>query len=138
MSERFEISTGHERSEPGRLLCIQHFDIQPDIIAMAKGISSGCVPLGAVGCTDEVMEPVEVFQHLLTYGNHPVSCVAALKNIEIMQRENLIQNAHAMGIYLLEGLRTLESHPTVDEARGTGLWTAIDSIANTKIRLLFH
>jgi adenosylmethionine-8-amino-7-oxononanoate aminotransferase len=101
---------------------------------MAKGISSGYVPLGGVGCTDKVMEPIEIFQHLHTYGNHPVSCTAALKNIEIMQEEYLIQNSYEMGIYFLEGLRTLKSHPTVGEVRGKGLWTALDLTTDKKNR----
>ncbi|GAF92303.1 unnamed protein product, partial [marine sediment metagenome] len=52
--------------------------VQPDIMTMTKGITSGYVPLGAVGVTDAVMEPIEVFNHLHTYGNHPVSCAAGL------------------------------------------------------------
>lgn len=116
---------------------VEHFAIQPDIITMAKGISSGYIPLGGVGCTDGVIEPVEIFQHLHTYGNHPVSCAAALKNIEIMQRENLVQNAYKMGEYFLEGLRSLESHPTVGEARGKGLWTALDLTTDKKTRAPF-
>jgi adenosylmethionine-8-amino-7-oxononanoate aminotransferase len=96
------------------------------MITMAKGISSGYVPLGAVGCTDDVMEPIEIFQHLHTYGNHPVSCAAALKNIEIIKRENLVENSYKMGIYFLERLKSLEYHPIVGEARGTGLWAALD------------
>jgi putrescine aminotransferase len=61
----------------------------------------------------------------------------ALKNIEIMQRENLIGNSSEMGVYFLEGLRSLESHPTVGEARGTGLWTALDMTADKKKRAIF-
>jgi adenosylmethionine-8-amino-7-oxononanoate aminotransferase len=130
-----EVICGFGRT--GKWFGIDHFDIQPDIMTMAKGISSGYVPLGAAGCTDEVMEPVEVFQHLHTYGNHPVSCAAALKNIEILKKENLIENSYQMGIYFLERLKTLEHHPIVGEVRGTGLWTAIDLTTNKKKRLLF-
>jgi adenosylmethionine-8-amino-7-oxononanoate aminotransferase len=130
-----EVICGFGRT--GKWFGVEHFDIQPDIITMAKGISSGYVPLGGVGCTDEVLEPVEIFQHLHTYGNHPVSCAAALKNIEIMQRENLIGNSSEMGDYFLEGLRSLESHPTVGEARGTGLWTALDMTTDKKKRTPF-
>ena len=130
-----EVICGFGRT--GKWFGFEHFDIQPDIITMAKGISSGYVPLGGVGCTDEVIEPVDTFQHLHTYGNHPVSCAVALKNIEIMQRENLIGNSSEMGVYFLEGLRTLESHPTVGEARGTGLWTALDMTADKKKRAPF-
>jgi adenosylmethionine-8-amino-7-oxononanoate aminotransferase len=130
-----EVICGFGRT--GKWFGVEYFDIQPDIMTMAKGISSGYVPLGGVGVTDEVMEPIEIFQHLHTYGNHPVSCAAALKNIEIVQREHLIQNSHEMGIYFLEGLRTLESHPTVGEVRGKGLWTAVDLTTNKKDKAPF-
>jgi adenosylmethionine-8-amino-7-oxononanoate aminotransferase len=130
-----EVICGFGRT--GKWFGVEHFGIQPDIMTMAKGISSGYVPLGGVGCTDEVIEPVDTFQHLHTYGNHPVSCAVALKNIEIMQRENLIGNSSEMGVYFLEGLRSLESHPTVGEARGTGLWTALDMTTDKKSRALF-
>ena len=130
-----EVICGFGRT--GKWFGIDHFDIQPDIMTMAKGISSGYVPLGGVGCTDEVMEPIEVFQHLHTYGNHPVSCAAALKNIEIIKRENLLENSSKMGIYFLEKLRTFEHHPIVGEVRGTGLWAAIDLTTDKKKRALF-
>ena len=130
-----EVICGFGRT--GKWFGIEHFDIQPDMITMAKGITSGYIPLGGVGCTNEVIEPIEIFQHLHTYGNHPVSCAAALKNIEIMKRENLVENSHRMGTYFLEKLRTLEFHPTVGEVRGTGLWTAIDFTTEKKKKAPF-
>lgn len=130
-----EVICGFGRT--GQWFGIEHFNIEPDLIAMAKGISSGYVPLGGVGFTDEVREPIEILQHLHTYGNHPVSCAAALKNIEIIQRENLVQNSREMGRYFLERLRSLEHHPTVGEVRGRGLWLAIDFTANRKERTPF-
>ena len=130
-----EVICGFGRT--GTWFGVEHFGIEPDMITMAKGISSGYVPLGGVGCTDSVLEPIEIFQHLHTYGNHPVACAAALKNIEILKGEDLIQHAHEMGIYFLEGLRILESHPTVGEVRGIGLWTAIDLTTDKKNRAPF-
>jgi putrescine aminotransferase len=130
-----EVICGFGRT--GKWFGIEHFDIQPDIITMAKGISSGYVPLGGIGCTDEIMEPIEIFQHLHTYGNHPVSCAAALKNIEIIKKENLVQKSHKTGIYFLEKLKSLEPHPIVGEVRGTGLWTAIDFTTDKKSRAPF-
>jgi adenosylmethionine-8-amino-7-oxononanoate aminotransferase len=130
-----EVICGFGRT--GKWFGIEHFGIQPDMITMAKGITSGYIPLGGVGCTNEVIEPIEIFQHLHTYGNHPVSCAAALKNIQIMQKENLVQNSHRMGTYFLEKLRTLEFHPTVGEVRGTGLWTAIDFTMDKKKKAPF-
>jgi putrescine---pyruvate transaminase len=130
-----EVICGFGRT--GEWFGIQHFGIEPDIMTMAKGITSGYVPLGAVGCTGEVASPIDIFQHLHTYGNHPVSCAAALKNIEIMKNEELVQHSKAMGHYFLEGLKTLAGHPTVGEVRGTGLWTAIDFTVDEKIKRPF-
>ena len=130
-----EVICGFGRT--GKWFGIEHFGVQPDILTMAKGISSGYIPLGAMGCTDRVWEPIEIFQHLHTYGNHPVSCAAALKNIEILKDENLIENSRRMGLHFLEKLKTLERHPIVGEVRGTGLWTAVDLTSDKKTRALF-
>jgi adenosylmethionine-8-amino-7-oxononanoate aminotransferase len=131
-----EVICGFGRT--GKWFGIQHFDIEPDIITMAKGISSGYVPLGGVGATDKVKEPIDTFQHLHTYGNHPVACAAALKNIEIIKEENLVRNSADMGAYFVEQLKTLEGHPSVGEVRGTGgLWTALDLTTDKKTRAVF-
>ena len=66
-----------------------------------------------------------------------VACAAALKNIEIMKNEKLVENSRQMGVYFLERLKTLERHPIVGEVRGTGLWTAIDLTSDKKTRALF-
>ncbi len=130
-----EVICGFGRT--GRWFGVEHFDIEPDILTMAKGISSGYGPLGAVGCTDRIWEPIEIFQHLHTYGNHPVACAAAVKNIEILKAEGLVENSRRMGAYFLERLRTLEHYSIVGEVRGTGLWTAIDLTSDKKTRALF-
>ncbi len=125
-----EVICGFGRT--GKMFGFEHFDLQPDLITMAKGITSGYVPLGAVGCTDKVMEPIEIFSHLHTYGNHPVPCAAGLKTIEILKRDKLVENSAEMGKYFLEGLHALEDHPIVGEVRGSGLWTAIDFTTDKK------
>jgi len=130
-----EVICGFGRT--GKMFGVEHFAIQPDLLTMAKGISSGYVPLGAVGCTDRVMEPVENFLHLHTYGNHPVACAAALKNIEILQTEKLINRSEEMGQYFLACLKNLEHHAIVGEARGRGLWLALDLTADKKTRAPF-
>jgi adenosylmethionine-8-amino-7-oxononanoate aminotransferase len=127
-----EVICGFGRT--GTMFGIEHFGIEPDIITMAKGITSGYVPLGAVGCTDKLMEPVELFNHVHTYGNHPVSCAAGLKTIEIMARENLVEKSRNMGAYFLEGLKAFESRSIVGEVRGTGLFAGIDFTADKKTR----
>lgn len=130
-----EVICGFGRT--GKWFGHQHFAVEPDLMTMAKGLSSGYVPLGGVGCTDEVLAPIDNFHHLHTYGNHPVSCAAALKNLEIMTSENLIDNAVQMGQYFLEGLQTLEKYPIVGQARGVGLWTALDLTANKETKAPF-
>jgi adenosylmethionine-8-amino-7-oxononanoate aminotransferase len=127
-----EVICGFGRT--GKMFGIEHFNIQPDIMTMAKGITSGYVPLGAAGCSDKVWEPIEVLMHLHTYGNHPVSCATGIKNIEIINKEGLVDNSRKMGDYLLAGLKTLEKYPIVGEARGTGLWAAIDFTSDKKTR----
>jgi len=130
-----EVICGFGRT--GRWFGIDHFGIQPDMITMAKGITSGYVPLGAVGCTDEVIDPVDSFEHLHTYANHPVACATALKNIEILKEENLIERSAAIGKYFLESLKSLEDHSIVAEVRGTGLWLGIDFTVNKKTKEMF-
>ncbi len=130
-----EVICGFGRT--GKMFATQHFDVQPDLLTMAKGLTSGYVPLGAVGCSDRVAEPIELLNHLHTYGNHPVSCAVALKNLEILETEKLIANSEAMGRHFLDGLQTLQHHPSVGEVRGTGLWLAIDFTVDKNIRTPF-
>ena len=127
-----EVICGFGRT--GKMFATEHFNVRPDIITMAKGITSGYVPLGAVGCTEKVMEPIEVFNHLHTYGNHPVPCAVGVKNIEILKRERLVEHSATMGEYFLDGLKNLQDHPSIGEVRGTGLWLAIDFTIDQKTR----
>jgi adenosylmethionine-8-amino-7-oxononanoate aminotransferase len=130
-----EVICGFGRT--GRWFGVEHFRVDPDVITMAKGISSGYAPLGAVGCTDYVIDPVETFDHLHTYANHPVACAAGLKSMEIIKQENLIERSAQMGDYFLETLKTLEEHPIVGEVRGRGLWLGIDFTTDKKTRTVF-
>lgn len=130
-----EVICGFGRT--GKMFATEHFQVEPDLMTMAKGITSGYVPLGAVGCTDKVMAPIDILMHLHTYGNHPVACATAIKNLEIILNEALVENARRMGAYFLEGLKTLERIAIVGEARGTGLWTALDLTTDKKTRALF-
>lgn len=73
-----------------------------------------------------------MFNHLHTYGNHPVPCAAGIKTIEILKRDKLVENAQAVGNYFLEGLQAMAHHPIVGEVRGVGMWTAIDFAVDKK------
>ena len=130
-----EVICGFGRT--GRWFGVEHFGIQPDLMTMAKGISSGYVPLGAVGCTDEVIDPIDTFEHLHTYANHPVACAAGLKNLEIIKDEDLVKRSDEVGRYFLNALKSLEEHPIVGEVRGNGLWLGIDFTTDKKTRALF-
>ena len=113
------------------------FDCQPDILVSAKGITSGYIPLGATLISDEIYEVISrpqceggVFSMGLTYFSHPVACAAALKNIEIMERESLLQNAATVGGFFQSDAQRLRNLPCVGDVRGKGLMLAVDLVAD--------
>ncbi len=113
------------------------FDCQPDILVSAKGITSGYIPLGATLISDEIYEVISrpqceggVFSMGLTYFGHPVACAAALKNIEIMERESLLQNAATVGGFFQSDAQRLRNLPCVGDVRGKGLMLAVDLVAD--------
>lgn len=111
------------------------FDMVPDIITTAKGITSGYVPLGAVLISDRVLAQVSgedakgaVFSNGFTYSGHPVACAAALKNIEIIQREGILEHVREVGPYFQERLQELSDIPIVGEVRGMGLMACVECV----------
>jgi len=130
-----EVIVGFGRT--GKMFAAEHYNIKPDIMTMAKQITSGYAPLGATATTAKIAENIPTFLHLHTYGNHPVCCAAALTSIEIIEKENLVANAAAMGKIFLEGLKDLTKHPTVGEARGLGLWCALEIVQDKKTKTPF-
>ena len=110
----------------------------PDLVATAKGLTSGYLPLGAVLATREVGETLRTaesgFMHGYTYCGHPVACAVALKNLEIIEREDLRANATRVGAYLLEGLRSLLDLPVVGDVRGAGLLASVELVADKQTR----
>ncbi len=115
-----------------------HYDIVPDLITCAKGLSSSYLPLSAVLVGPRVWEVLEQgsqkfgpFAHGYTYSGHPVCAAAALANLEIIQRENLKGNAAEMGQYIMTRLHAeLDAHPLVGEIRGEGLLFAVELVKN--------
>jgi len=130
-----EVVCGFGRT--GKFFGVEHYGIQPDIMTMAKSLTSGYSPLGATMTRPEIIEDMPAFWHVHTYNNHPVSCTAAFENIRIIEEENLVQNAAEMGKYLLEGLQSFSDHPTVGDVRGLGLLTAIEFVKDKKTRERF-
>ena len=110
----------------------------PDLIATAKGLTSGYLPLGAVLTTREVGETLRNaesgFMHGYTYCGHPVACAVALKNLEIIEREDLRANAARVGARLLDGLQSLLELPVVGDVRGAGLLASVELVADKETR----
>lgn len=119
------------------------FDIQPDIITCAKGLTSGYQPLGATIFSDEIFDVLNApdsgrcFAHGFTYSGHPVACVAALKNIEILERDKLLDNVKEVGPYFEQQLKTLEDLPIVGQVRGRKFMMCVEYVADKTTKALF-
>ncbi len=131
-----EVLSGFGRT--GEWFGIDHYpEVEPDLVVMAKGLTSGYVPMGAVSVTDRVARHFDDHPLAggLTHAAHPVSCAAAIANIEVYRTEGLIERARAMGIELRRGLMDLaEEHPSVGEVRGTGLLQVLELVTNRQTR----
>lgn len=118
------------------------FGMQPDIITTAKGLTSGYLPLGACIFSDRIWQVIgepgkgRCFTHGFTYSGHPVSCRAALKNIEIIEREHLLEHVEDVGAYLEQRLQTLAGLPLVGEVRCQRLMACIEFVADKTTKAL--
>lgn len=118
----------------GEWFGFQHFGVKPDLVTMAKGLSSGYLPISAVGVADHVVEAIRGahadFVHGYTYSGHPTCAAVALKNLEIIEREDLVRRTREdAGPYLARALLRLESHPLVGQTRSLGLIGAVEIVA---------
>ncbi len=118
----------------GRWFGHQHYGITPDLVTMAKGLSSGYLPISAVGVADFIVDAIKAnpddFVHGYTYSGHPTAAAVALKNLEIIEREDLVRRtAEDSGPYLAQRLAHLSAHPLVGEARSLGLIGAVEIVA---------
>lgn len=119
-----EVQTGMGRT--GRMFAMEHFGVEPDIICLAKGIASG-MPLGAIIARADIMNWPRG-AHASTFGGNPISCVAALATLELLQ-EGLIENASLQGRLLLSGLQQLaQRHPIIGDVRGLGLMVGVELV----------
>lgn len=117
------------------------FGVQPDMICTAKGLTSGYIPLGALIFSDRIWAAMAEggarwFTSGYTYSGHPVACAAALKNIEILEREDLLGNAARVGGYFQARLRALEDLPMVGQVRGAGLMLCVEAVADKALKAL--
>ena len=116
-----EVQSGFGRF--GKMFACEQYNIVPDIMVLGKGITSGYIPMGAAIVREEIAKkfeggPKEALKHSYTFEGSPVACAAALANIEIIERENLVENSKMMGKYLFEQLQLLNRHDVVGEIRG--------------------
>ncbi len=126
-----EVITGFGRT--GRMFGLEHWNVEPDIILFAKAITSGYFPFGGIGVNEEIAHVLDtgkmVWMHAYTYSAHPVGCMVALRNLDIIEREGLPAQAAEKGAYLLERLEgALSDHPHVGEVRGLGMMLAIELV----------
>jgi putrescine aminotransferase len=129
-----EVVTGFGRT--GRWFGMEHWNIRPDLVSFAKGLSSGYLPLSASVLADHVYETLRdempdgiPMMFGLTYNNHPTCCAAGLANLDIIEREGLVENAREVGAYLLECLRgAFGGSPIVGEVRGCGMLAAMEIV----------
>jgi len=129
-----EVMTGFGRC--GKWFAMQLFDVAPDIITMAKGLTSGYVPLGATTYSSAISEffAHHMFTHGHTYAGHTLACAVGLANFDVYEKENLIEGTAEKGKYLLSRLNELRDHKSVGDVRGVGLFAGIELVRNKKTK----
>ncbi|WP_417318650.1 aspartate aminotransferase family protein [Emcibacter sp.] len=134
-----EVICGFGRT--GKWFGSDYYDIKPDLMPMAKGLSSGYLPISALGMSDKVFEVLSrggQFAHGYTYSGHPVSCAVAIANIRLMQEEGLVERVEKdLAPYFRKSLAELGTHPIVGEIRGVGLLAAVQLVRNPETKELF-
>ncbi len=127
-----EVITGFGRT--GKWFALGHWGIEPDLMSFAKGVTSGYLPLGGVMISKQIHAAIEdapmdeKFMHAATYSGHPVCCAVGLANIDIIERDGLVERAQVQGDRFRKGLETLASLPAVGEVRGIGMLAAIELV----------
>lgn len=136
-----EVITGFGRT--GKMFACEHWGITPDIMTVAKGITSGYIPMGGAILRKSIADSFvgsqkAAFRHVITFGGHPVAAAASLKNLEIMERECLADNSARMGRYLLDGLEELkEKHAIIGDVRGLGLFCGLEVVKDRQTKEYF-
>jgi taurine-pyruvate aminotransferase len=134
-----EVICGFGRT--GKPFGFMNYDVKPDIITMAKGITSAYLPLSATAVRKEIYEAFkgteeyDYFRHVNTFGGNPAACALALKNLEIMEKENLFDRSRDLGNQVLNELTNLlQNHPFVGDVRGKGLLIGIELVKDKKTK----
>ncbi len=119
-----EVITGFGRT--GKWFGVQHWEIEPDIMTVAKAVTAGYLPLAATIVRDDIRDALQLFPDIHTFGGHPASAVAALTALSIYERDGLVDRANELGVELLSGLQRLSDLPIVVDVRALGLWAAVE------------
>jgi taurine---2-oxoglutarate transaminase len=130
-----EVMSGFGRT--GKWFAVEHWDVVPDIMTMAKGLTSAYAPLGAVAMKREIASAFDerVFESGLTYTSHPVSLAAAVANIQVLKEDKIVERVAGMGPVLKRMLTDLgESHPSVGEVRNIGLFGILELVKNRETK----
>src|SRR6478672_3591669 len=130
-----EVMAGFGRT--GKWFAVDHWDVVPDIITMAKGINSGYVPLGAMVVRPQLADWIRprFFAGGLTYSGHPLACASAVASIEAFQEEGIVENAAAMGeVFRTELQRLADKHPSIGEVRGLGCFWGLELVKDRETR----
>jgi taurine--2-oxoglutarate transaminase len=130
-----EVMSGFGRT--GAWFAVDHWSVTPDIMTMAKGLTSAYAPLGAVAMKPEIAAAFDerVFESGLTYTSHPVSLAAAVANIEVLKQDHIVEHADTMGPVLHKLLADLgESHPSVGDMRSIGLFGIIELVRDRQTK----
>jgi len=136
-----EVMSGFGRT--GEKCGIDHFGVNPDIMAVAKGMSAGYTPIGAAVASDHIFDTIMKrgsgsFVHGHTYAGNPLSCGIAWKVMEIVEREGCVANSKVQGARLMEKLPGLYDYPIVGDIRGKGLMIGIELVKNRKTKEPFE
>src|SRR5438270_268524 len=126
-----EVQSGFARC--GKMFAIEHYGVDPDILVTAKGIADG-FPLSAYTTRPEIAAAYKPGDHLSTFGGNPVSCAAALANIQVMQEEKLPERGAEIGAYAMTKLRDLQKeNPLIGEVRGAGLMIGVELVRDERL-----
>lgn len=137
-----EVITGFGRT--GKMFACEHEDIKPDLMTVAKGLTAGYAPMGAVMLSEEIYSGIAdgadtniPIGHGFTYSGHPVSAAVGLEVIRLYTEGGILKNAQEVAPQFLDGLEALENHPLVGESRGKGLLAALELVANKETKEKF-
>ena len=129
-----EVITGFGRT--GDWFALKRWGVQPDILSFAKGITSGYLPLGGIMVSQAILDAMRAapyadrWMHAYTYSGHPTCCAVGLRNLEIIEKEGLVENAAKMGARLLAGMQTLTDFKAVGDVRGLGMLVGVELVAD--------